>query len=77
MVYTLQNRVDTGSGKAIVISAATTLIGAFSLLAARTRRFFPSGSPEHRVCAGWLCSQIVIPSLYRLYAGDGSGPHHA
>ena len=40
MLYSLQHSIDTGTAKAISISAATTLIGALSLLAARHPAFF-------------------------------------
>ena len=71
MLYSLQHSIDTGTAKAISISAATTLIGALSLLAARHPAFFSIGvSLSTGLGAGWLCAQLVVPALYRLCCLD-------
>jgi hypothetical protein len=78
MLYSLQHHIDTGSAKAIVISAATTLIGALSLLAARHPALFSIGvSLSTGLGVGWLCAETVVPALYRLYGLDSSEPKHA
>lgn len=71
MLYSLRARLETGSAEAVAVSAATTLIGALSLLAARHPALFSIGvSLSTGLAAGWLCAELVIPALYRLWGED-------
>jgi predicted exporter len=71
LLYSLRQKIETGTVKAISISAATTLIGALSLLAARHPALFSIGlSLSIGLGVGWLSAQIVTPALYRLFCSD-------
>lgn len=71
LLYALQRKIDTGTAKAVSISAATTLTGACSLLAAHHPALFSIGlALSTGLLVGWLCAQMIIPALYRRYCSD-------
>ena len=77
LLYSLQRKIDTGTAKAVSISAATTLTGALSLLAAHHPALFSIGvALSTGLVVGWLCAQIVMPALYRLYCSDSNEPKY-
>jgi predicted exporter len=67
MLYSFKHPSNTGTVKAIWVSALTTLIGAFSLLFARHPVLFSIGlTLVSGLTSGYICSQTVIPALYRV-----------
>ena len=78
LLYSLQHKIDTGTAKAITISAATTLIGALSLLVAKHPALFSIGlALSTGLGAGWLSAQLIVPALYRRYCLDTLETKHA
>jgi predicted exporter len=68
MLYSFKHRINTGTVKAIWVSALTTLIGAFSLLFAKHPVLFSVGlTLVSGLTCGYICSQTVIPALYRIF----------
>ncbi|MBF0593852.1 MAG: hypothetical protein HQL22_02665 [Candidatus Omnitrophica bacterium] len=71
LLYALQRKIDTGTAKAVSISAATTLTGGLSLMAAHHPALFAIGlALSVGLAVGWLCAQIILPALYRRYCSD-------
>jgi predicted exporter len=67
MLYSFKHELNTGTVKAIWVSALTTLIGAFSLLFAKHPVLFSVGlTLVAGLSSGYLTSQTVIPALYRM-----------
>jgi len=67
MLYSFRHKLNTGTIKAIWVSALTTLIGAFSLLFAKHPVLFSIGlTLVAGLTSGYICSQTVIPALYRV-----------
>jgi len=68
MLYSFKHELNTGTVKAIWVSALTTLIGAFSLLFAKHPVLFSVGlTLVSGLASGYICSQTVIPALYRVF----------
>jgi predicted exporter len=68
MLYSFRHKLNTGTTKAIWVSALTTLIGAFSLLFAKHPVLFSIGlTLVAGLSSGYLSSQTVIPALYRVF----------
>jgi predicted RND superfamily exporter protein len=68
MLYSFKHELNTGTVKAIWVSALTTLIGAFSLLFARHPVLFSVGlTLVAGLLGGYISSQTVIPALYRVF----------
>ena len=68
MLYSFRHKLNTGTVKAIWVSALTTLIGAFSLLFAKHPILFSIGlTLVAGLSSGYLSSQTVIPALYRIF----------
>ena len=68
MLYSFRHKLNTGTVKAIWVSALTTLIGAFSLLFAKHPILFSIGlTLVTGLFSGYLSSQTVIPALYRVF----------
>ena len=68
MLYSFKHNLNTGTVKAIWVSALTTLIGAFSLLFARHPILFSIGlTLVAGLFSGYLSSQTLVPALYRIF----------
>lgn len=71
MLYSFRHKLNTGTVKAIWVSALTTLIGAFSLLFAKHPILFSIGlTLVAGLFSGYLSSQTVIPALYRVFVEE-------
>ena len=71
MLYSFKHKLNTGTVKAIWVSALTTLIGAVSLLFAKHPILFSIGlTLVAGLFSGYLVSQTVIPALYRVFVED-------
>ncbi|MFH0753422.1 MAG: MMPL family transporter [Candidatus Omnitrophota bacterium] len=78
LLYALKHGEKTGTVKAVGISAATTLTGALSLLAAHHPALFSIGvALSTGLAVGWLCAQIIEPALYRLFCAETLKETHA
>jgi predicted RND superfamily exporter protein len=68
MLYSFKHKLNTGTVKAVWVSALTTIIGAFSLLFARHPVLFSIGlTLVTGLFSGYIASQTVIPALYRVF----------
>ncbi|MFA5087651.1 MAG: MMPL family transporter [Candidatus Omnitrophota bacterium] len=68
MLYSYQHALQIGTVKAIWMSAATTLVGAFSLLFASHPVLFSIGlTLVSGLLAGFVSSQFILPALYRAW----------
>jgi predicted exporter len=68
MLYSYQHTLQTGTVKAVWVSAATTLIGASSLLFASHPVLFSIGlTLVSGLLAGFVASQFIVPALYRVW----------
>jgi predicted exporter len=71
MLYSFRHKLNTGTVKAIWVSALTTLIGAFSLLFAKHPILFSIGlTLVAGLFSGYISSQTVIPALYRIFVKE-------
>jgi len=70
MLYSYHHELDTGTEKAVWVSALTTIVGAFSLLFARHPVLFSIGlTLTMGLIAGYLAAQYIVPALYRMWIG--------
>jgi len=70
MLYGYHHELDTGTEKAVWVSALTTIVGAFSLLFARHPVLFSIGlTLTIGLTAGYLAAQFAVPALYRMWTG--------
>ena len=70
MLYSYHHELDTGTEKAVWVSALTTIVGAFSLLFARHPVLFSIGlTLTMGLIAGYLAAQFAVPALYRMWMG--------
>ena len=70
MLYSYHHELDTGTEKAVWVSALTTIVGAFSLLFARHPVLFSIGlTLTMGLMAGYLAAQFAVPALYRMWMG--------
>jgi len=70
MLYSYHHELDTGTEKAVWVSALTTIVGAFSLLFARHPVLFSIGlTLTMGLIAGYLAAQFIVPALYRMWMG--------
>jgi uncharacterized protein len=68
MLYSFHHELDTGTEKAVWVSALTTIVGAFSLLFAHHPVLFSIGlTLTMGLTAGYLASQFIVPALYRIW----------
>jgi predicted RND superfamily exporter protein len=68
MLHGFHHDLDTGTEKAVWVSALTTIVGAFSLLFARHPVLFSIGlTLTMGLTAGCLAAQFIVPALYRMY----------
>ncbi|RPH49586.1 MAG: hypothetical protein EHM85_13345 [Desulfobacteraceae bacterium] len=68
MLYGFHHKLDTGTEKAVWVSALTTFVGAFSLLFARHPVLFSIGMTlTMGLMAGYLAAQFIVPALYRMW----------
>jgi predicted RND superfamily exporter protein len=68
MLYSFHHELDTGTEKAIWVSALTTIVGAFSLLFASHPVLYAIGlTLTIGLTAGYLAAQFIVPALYRIW----------
>ncbi|MDQ1331369.1 MAG: uncharacterized protein QG578_1637, partial [Thermodesulfobacteriota bacterium] len=68
MLYGYHHELDTGTEKAVWVSALTTITGAVSLLFARHPVLYSIGlTLTMGLAAGYLAAQFVVPALYRIW----------
>lgn len=68
MLYGYHHELDTGTEKAVWVSALTTIVGASSLLFARHPVLFSIGlTLTIGLAAGYLAAQFIVPALYRMW----------
>ncbi len=68
MLYGYHHKLDTGTEKAVWVSALTTIVGAVSLLFARHPVLYSIGlTLTMGLAAGYLAAQFIVPALYRIW----------